>query len=300
MTAKVILNPYSNRWNAQKRWSSAEAALRAAGVDFELVVSDGPGHIKELARQAVAEGFSPIIAAGGDGTIGETVNGMVQACGNDRPLPPLGILPLGTANDFAYALHIPLDLNSAATVIAAGKIQNADMGKVNDVYFANNSGICIEPYVTVIQQKIGWIKGIARYLVAAVFAILDKPTWNAHVEWDAGSFDGPISLIYIGNGPRSGGVFFMAPHAELFDGKFTVVLAYRSTRLGMFTMMPKIMRAAEGSYVESAGVQEFTTSWIKIHLVNPSPAHTDGELFSTAITDLEYNIFPGRLPILLP
>ena len=63
MTAKVILNPYSNRWNAQKRWPLAESALHAAGVDFELAISERPGHITELTRQALLEGFSPLIAA---------------------------------------------------------------------------------------------------------------------------------------------------------------------------------------------------------------------------------------------
>src|SRR5512143_389815 len=100
MTAKVILNPYSNRWNSQRRWPEAEADLKAVGVDFELVVSQKKGQITELAEQAVREGFSPIIIAGGDGSIGDTANGMMQATqatGTQRV--PLGIMPLGSAND---------------------------------------------------------------------------------------------------------------------------------------------------------------------------------------------------------
>ena len=300
MTAKVILNPYSNRWTAQKRWPAADAALRAVNVEFELAVSEGPGHIAELTRQAIRDGFSPIIAAGGDGTIGEIVNSMAHTCSQKAALTPLGILPLGTANDLGYALHIPLDLQAASAVIAAGKVRHADLGKVNDIYFANNSALGLEPTVSVIQNKIGWIKGIGRYLVAAVSAIMDKPTWQAHLEWDAGSFDGPISLIYVGNGPRSGGIFFMGPHADPFDGKFTVVIGYRSTRLGMFALLPKTMRPGAGSYVESPGIQEFATSWLKVRLKQPSPAHTDGEIFSNSITALDYSIFPGRLPFILP
>lgn len=170
MTAKVILNPYSNRWNAQKRRPLAESALHAAGVDFELAVSERPGHIGELTRQALLEGFSPLIAAGGDGTIGEVVNAMAHALPDAEALTPLGIIPLGTANDMAYALKIPFDLGEAARVIAAGNIRPMDMGQANDIYFANNSALGIEPYVTVIQNKITWIKGIGRYLVAAVLA----------------------------------------------------------------------------------------------------------------------------------
>ena len=300
MTAKVILNPYSNRWNAQKRWVEAEIALRAAGVDFELAVSEGPGHIGELTRQALLDGFSPLIAAGGDGTIGEMVNAIGHASSADAVLPTLGIIPLGTANDMAYALKIPSDLGEAARVISAGKIRSMDMGKANDIYFANNSALGIEPYVSVIQNKITWIKGIGRYLVAAVMAIMAGPSWDAHLEWDGGRYDGPISLVYIGNGPRSGGVFFMGPHADPFDGKLTIVFGHRATRRGMFALLPKTMKQDKGSYVESEGMTEFSVSWLKVHLDNPSPAHTDGEIFSSGITDLEYHIFPNRLQMLLP
>ncbi len=300
MTAKVILNPYSNRWNARKRWPEAESHLRSAGVDFNLAVSEGPGQIAELTRQALGEGFSPLIAAGGDGTIGEMVNAMAHTAGVGAPLTPLGILPLGTANDLAYALKIPFELGEAARVIAAGKISPMDLGKANDIYFANNSALGLEPYVTVIQTKITWIKGISRYLVAAIRAIMDRPKWDVRLEWDGGSYDGPVSLVYIGNGPRSGGVFFMGPHANPFDGKLTIVYGYRASRLGMFALLPKTMKPDSGSYVESAGLHEFPVSWLKVHLNNPSPAHTDGELFSTGITDVDYTIFPGLLQILMP
>jgi len=300
MKAKVILNPYSNRWNAQKRWPEAESALKKAGVDFDLAVSEKPGHLAELTRQALLEGYSPIIAAGGDGTIGEVVNAMAHATSKDEQITPLGILPMGTANDMAYALKIPLDLAEASLIIKAGKVIPMDMGKANDIFFANNSALGIEPYVTVIQSKITWIKGITRYLVSAVKAILEGPTWSAHMEWDGGKYDGPISLIYVGNGPRSGGVFFMGPHADPFDGKLTIVYGHRATRRGMFALLPKTMKPDVGSYVESPGMFEFKASWLKVHLDNPSPAHTDGELFSYGITDLNYQVFPGRLQLLLP
>jgi len=201
MTAKVILNPYSNRWNAQKRWAEAEIALRAAGVDFELAVSEGPGHIGELTRQALLDGFSPLIAAGGDGTIGEMVNAIGHASSADAVLPTLGIIPLGTANDMAYALKIPSDLGEAARVISAGKIRSMDMGKANDIYFANNSALGIEPYVSVIQNKITWIKGIGRYLVAAVMAITAGPSWM--LTWNGMAVDmtdqSPWSMLAMGH-----------------------------------------------------------------------------------------------------
>ena len=300
MTAKVILNPYSNRWNSQKRWAEADAALKAAGVDFELVVSKNKGQIVELAAQAVRESCSPIIIAGGDGSIGDAANGLLQAAKSTQErLGPLGIMPTGSANDIAFALGLPTDLNEAAKVIAAGKTRAMDLGKLNDRYFVNNSAAGLEPYVTIKHEKIQWIKGMARYLVAAVQAIMDKPEWHGNVKWDGGEYSGAFSLISIGNGRRTGG-FFMTPHADPFDGKLTLAFGYRGTRLGLFQALPRAFNEDKGSYVEMEGMHEVQATHISIHLDKPSPAHTDGELLPEWIQDFEYEIFPQRLNVLVP
>jgi len=300
MTARVILNPYSNRWNSQKRWPEAEAALKAAGVDFDWVVSEHKGHIRDLAEQAAREGCSPIIVAGGDGSLGDALNGLAKAAASeDAPLGPFGIMPTGSANDLGYALGLPTDLNEAARVIARGKIRAMDIGKLNDQYFINNSGAGLEPYTTTKHEKIRWIKGVGRYLVAAAQAIMDKPEWQGHVRWDDGEYIGKFSLISIGNGRRTGG-FFMTPHADPFDGKLTFAFGHRGTRLGMFLALPKAFNEDKGSYVELEGIHELHTTRISLHLDSPSPAHTDGELLPQWIKDFEYQIQPKRINIIVP
>jgi diacylglycerol kinase (ATP) len=173
-----------------------------------------------------------------------------------------------------------------------------DLGKLNDRYFVNNSAAGLEPYVTLKHEKIQWIKGMARYLVAAVQAILDKPEWNGTVTWDGGSYTGKFSLISIGNGRRTGG-FFMTPHADPFDGKLTLAYGYRGTRRGLFQALPRAFNEDKGSYVEMEGMHEIHATRISIHLDKPSPAHTDGELLSEWIQDFEYEILPGCLNIIV-
>ncbi len=300
MTAKVILNPYSNRWNSQKRWPEAEAALKAAGVDFQVVVSQAKGQIIELVEQAAQEGCSPISVAGGDGSLGDAVNGLARAAKSDKePLGPFGIMPLGSANDLVYALGLPLDLNEAARVIARGKTRSMDMGILNGHYFANNSGAGLEPYTTIKHEKIHWIKGPVRYMVAAVQAILDKPEWHGKIKWDDGSYEGPLSLISVGNGRRTGG-FFMTPHADPFDGKLTLAFGYRATRRGLFRALPKAFNEDKGSYVELKGMYEIHSRSVSIHLDKPSPAHTDGELLPQWLQDFEYKIQPKRINVIIP
>lgn len=301
MTTKVILNPYSNRWNSQKRWTDAESALREAGVDFDLSVSEYSRHIVDLAADAVREGFTTLIVAGGDGSIGEAVNGAAREWNGMSPFPvTIGVMPLGTANDLVDNIALPGDMAGAAKVIANGKTRAIDLGKCNERYFINNSAAGLEPYVSIKQEGIKWISGIPRYLVAAILGIMDKPAWNVKMDWDGGSYEGPLTLVSVGNGRRTGGVFFMTPHADPFDGKLTFVHGYRSTRMGMFGVMPKAMKSGDGNMTEMEGIHELHCSYLNIHLDHPSPAHTDGELFDSQITDFEYRIFPSVVPILVP
>ena len=301
MSIKVILNPYSNRWNAQRRWGEAETALREAGVKYDLSVSEHADHIVDLAADAVQKGFTTVIVAGGDGSIDEVVNGAGRGWNEKSPFPvTLGLMPLGTANDLFDNMNMTKELVSAADVIAGGKTRAIDLCKCNERYFVNNSGAGLEPYSTIKQEKIKWISGIPRYLVAAIQAIMDNPTWQAKMEWDGGSYEGPLTLVTVGNCARTGGVFYLTPHANQFDGKLTFVYGYRGTRMRLFMALPRSLKPDEGSYVEMDGIHELECTHLKIHLDHPSPAHTDGELFDEWVTDLEYRIFPSALNILVP
>jgi diacylglycerol kinase (ATP) len=184
--ACVILNPYSDRWNAKKRWPEVEAALRKAEVDFVLWETQHPGDGIKLAEQAARQGYSPVISAGGDGATGEVLNGLYQAS-PDGVLEPLGLIPLGTANDLAHNLGLPLELTTAAQAISAGKTQRIDLGLANEWVFHNNSAVGLEPVVTQWNDRMVRFKGVLRYLVAALRAIASGPRWSARLVWDDGS-----------------------------------------------------------------------------------------------------------------
>lgn len=300
MSIKILLNPYSNRWNAQKRWPEAQAALQAAGLEYSLDVSQSAGGLEPLAIRAVEDGFKTVVVAGGDGSIGEVVNGLAAGWRTTEEFPiRLGVLPMGSANDFAYAVGLPTSLQEAARVIATGRARAIDLGKCNERYFLNNSGAALEPYVTTKQERIQWIKGIARYLVAAVWAIMDKPEWDSSVQWDDGEFRGPLSLVSVGNGRRTGG-FFMTPDADPCDGKLTLAFGYRATRWGLFSALPRAFQEGKDSYIHLPGMQELNATRVKVHFDRPSPVHVDGVLFKDWLTDLEYRIFPATVPVLLP
>ena len=308
MTAKVILNPYAGRWLALKRKAEIISALEEAGVDFELVSTEKPGDGSKLSAIAVEAGFNPIIAAGGDGSISEVVNGIMQALTSGEEVSPvfLGVMPLGSANDFVDNLHLPKDLGEAAKVISTGKYRTIDLGHVitrgngQERYFDNNAAIGLEPFITLIQQRITRIHGTIRYLLATLIGILNNPRWSMHLTWQGGEYHGPVTLVTVGNCPRTGGLFYMTPHADPYDRKLTFVYGFMSTRLQILKLLPRTMRSSSGSYVEHPDIHEIHSDWLKVTLDNPTPAHADGEIIAASISEIEYRVIPDKLHVLLP
>ena len=168
----------------------------------------------------------------------------------DGALGPLGVLPLGTANDLVVNLGLPLDLDGAARAIAGGKTRRIDLGQANEWVFDNNSAVGLEPVVTLYNIRMVRLRGVIRYLVAALRAIMSGPKWEMVLEWDDGRYEGPVSLVTVGNCAITGGLFHMAPAADPTDGKLTFVYGYVPTRLGMLALLP---RTISGDYVNAPG-----------------------------------------------
>ncbi len=295
--ARVILNPFSGRGEAERRKDQVVKALDSAGLEFELVLTEGPRHATTLAREGVEQGYAPILAAGGDGLISEVVNGLGQAV-EQTPWPVMGILPLGTANDLVDNLKLPTDLDEMARVVAAGRTRSIDVCQVNDHYFVNNGGLGLESFISVLQNRMTWARGTLRYVLATLRGIAHNPQWEMRLEWDSGSYEGPVTMISIGNGARTGEVFYTVPHADPFDGKLTFVYGYIPTRLKILQVLPKTMKPDVGNYIEHPSVFEIETKWLKVHAKTPTAMHADGEIVSFAIQDLIYGILPACLPIL--
>ena len=151
MSITIILNPYANRWKGLEQKPKIQAAFEDAGVEVEMLTTESAGHGTELAFEVVEAGTDGVIAAGGDGTINEVMNGMMKS--DKGPKTPLGVIPIGTANDLANNLSLPLDYEGAAAMVKAGKQMQVDLISVNGRYFSNNAGLGLEPYVSTVQNK---------------------------------------------------------------------------------------------------------------------------------------------------
>jgi diacylglycerol kinase (ATP) len=296
MAGVLILNPYAGRWKGREARADIESALQHAGLEIETLVSQRAGEVIELARSAARARWSPILVAGGDGTISEVVNGLYQTA-PDEILGPIGIFPCGTANDLVVNLGLPAASEAVAAAIRAGRTRRIDLGRVNEWVFDNNSAVGLEPVVTLYNIRMRRLKGILRYLVAALRAIADKREWRMEIEWDDGRMEGPASLVSIGNCPLTGGLFRMAPAADPADGRLTFVYGYAPTRRKMLALLPRTM---SGRYVEDPAIHQHHTRRLTITAHPPTPLQVDGELRSESVERLEYSILPQKLDIYTP
>jgi len=298
MPATVILNPYSNRWETGRRIPEIESCLRKADIDFILQPTEHPGHGIELARGAVQAGNTPLIAVGGDGSLNEVVNGLLQVTPpGDIPAGPIGLIPLGTANDLTDYLGIPRDLWEAVRVISNGYTRVIDVGSVNGHYFGNNSAVGLEPMVTIQNIRLTRLRGVFRYMVSALISILKRPTWEAELIWDSDQYNGSITLVSIGNTNRTGGVFYMTPNAIADDGQLDFVFAPVVSRIRLLQLLPK---AQSGTHIQEPEVQEHRSKRLTIRMKTPTPIQADGELIAVEETEISYNIVPNALRVFVP
>jgi diacylglycerol kinase (ATP) len=295
-TAKIIVNPYAGRWKAKAAIADIERACHKIGLDYELAVTEGPDHGIELAQEAALAGFSPIISAGGDGSISEVVNGLMQAAG-DEVSAPFGVIPLGSADDFADMLGLAKDVTVACRTILAGRTRVIDVGCVNGRFFDNNSAIGLEPMVTITQAAMKRIKGTPRYVLAALKTILGHRPWHVRLAWDDGEYEGPAALVSVGNTRRTGGAFWMTPRAEPDDGYLDFVFTEKLGRLKLLRLLPTTF---DGSHVERPQVSYARTTRLTIECDPPTPIQADGELFDLSATRIEYTVLPGRLRLIVP
>jgi len=297
---KLILNPISNHDRATQ--VAASLYHLTEGLDAQWCTSESPRHAVELAHAAGAEGYDLVVAAGGDGTVHEVIHGLMQIPAGTRPA--LGIVPLGSGNDFAHILGVPEDPAEALHSCLEGKVQLLDIGSVQDEngrleYFNNTIGIGFDAVVTIHARKIKMIHGFMMYLVATLQTILRnfKPM-DLQVETDNESWSQSTIMLTLGNGPREGGGFMVTPEARLDDGLLNYVTIRKISRLTMLRLVPQVMKGTHGSFPQ---VRFGVCRKMRITSQQPLYVHCDGEIFAGFEHDLrqlEIEILPGALKYL--
>ena len=246
----VIVNPYANRGDSQHQIDAGLQALATSGLEFDIQLTEYRGHGVQLAEAAARAGAAVVVAAGGDGTAHEVANGLLRAAegGQGEAETTLGILPVGSGNDFAWGLGLDRGLDDAIDKLRRGHTRTIDVGYVEPGtepprYFVNILGGGFDARVNIEAHKIQRLRGFSIYLVAVLktLAIYYRAP-QATLRFDGELYDIPMLMVFAANGPRLGGGFLAAPNASHEDGLFDICLVRKTSRLDMLTMIPKFMR----------------------------------------------------------
>ncbi len=291
----VIFNPSAGKSQARQRLEAIRAALDGR---FELSPTEWPGHATRLAREAAERGFKTIVAAGGDGTVHEVANGILQS---DRVGVCLGILPLGSANDYAFSLR---QEQTERAETGGSTVRLVDIGRLRldseePRYFVCCLGIGFSGSVTGESRTIPRLQGTLLYGMAAACAM-----WRHWQHLDLRlQLDGqppteqPTLMVSFMIGRREGG-FMMAPDARLDDGDLRVIQAGRLSRWEVLRLLPRLVSAGPPTSHPKLSFARCRTATVTAR--QPLSVHVDGEILcrpEDRVFRLEVEILAARLPV---
>jgi diacylglycerol kinase (ATP) len=299
---KLILNPMADLGRA---WKTAND-LRPIAQEFrgELTWSGTvyPTHAIELAKQAAEEGYDLVVALGGDGTVHEVMNGLMQVPEYKRPT--MGIVPMGSGNDFAYSMGITQKAAHAlAHALKTEKTQTIDIGVMTDEhgrreYFDNTLGIGFDAVVTIRSHKLPIVKGFLMYFTAVIQTILlNHDPAKVQIETETEKWEDSVLMVTLCNGQREGGGFMLSPKSKIDDGKLEFVTVNKVSRAMMFRLVPEFLNGTHMRF-KQIRMGEFK----KLNLVSDRPLyiHADGEIFTSFGSNLRkvnFEILPRALKV---
>jgi len=298
----IIANPAAGHGSAARAIPRVEALCRAIGLDFDLVRTERPGHAIDLAHQAALAGAGVVVAAGGDGTANEVINGLMQAKRERGTRAVLGILGIGRGNDFAHTIGVPKDLSAACDALAAGFLRPIDIGRVTGGvfpqgrYFGNCVGVGFDAITTIEVMKLPRYGGFVSFFIAVMRTIfLYSKGPLVRIEMDGRSLTQPVLLVSVMNGRRLGGGFWMAPASLPDDGLFDLCIAHEVGRARIVGMIPHFLRGTQATQPEITMSRARRIAIIAERGV--LPAQTDGEIICEDGKRLDIELLPRELDV---
>jgi len=297
---KIILNPMADMGNAWRVARDLRSITEQhGGVDWSGTVY--PGDAIELAKQADEQGYNMVIAMGGDGTVHEVVNGIMQIPEDKRPI--LGVVPVGSGNDFAHAISAPTKSEHALVHALNSESSAVDLGLMTDghgkkEYFDNTIGIGFDTVVTIRSHRLPLLRGFIMYLTAVIQTIfLNHDPITMQIETEHQKWEQSNLLLTMCNGPREGGGFMIAPEAKIDDGILHYAMIKKVSRPMMFRLVPEVMNGTHGRFKQ---VTMGSCKKMSVSADRPMYIHADGEIYSGFGTDVRkvtFEILPSVLKV---
>jgi len=280
----VILNPHAGSGKGEKDRDDIIRRLTNAEFKFELVISEYPKHIIQLTIDAIGRGFRKLIVAGGDGSLNETVNGIFKQNFCSPEEVTVGMIPVGTGNDWIKTFGISNYYKDAIKILRNGKTMRQDIGCIRFAengqertsFFANMAGFGFDAMVA---QKTNHLKnkgrsGISLYLQALGSSFLNYRIAKTRVVIDGKEVEDLIFSVSIGIGKFNGGGMMQAPGAIPDNGLFEVTII---KKIGLWGILRNLIGLYSGAYVKDYRVSTFQAQKVSISSAQNIAGEADGE-----------------------
>lgn len=293
---KIILNPFAGKGKAFKSARTIENHFKKFNLPYEMVLTNCSRQAIDFAHEAVVQGVENIIAAGGDGTINEVVNGIMKSGYPENV--NLGIIPIGGGNDFAKNLDLPHKLHDIIEVIKNHHVKCVDIGVVEDYYFINTLGVGFDAQVAISYIKNKWLNGFPGYMYAVMKALIRKDSYYVTVTINGETFTQDALFVTVGNGICCGGRFYLTPDAKLDDEEFDFCIIDKLSRRKILKFIPK---AVKGTHTELPAAHMYKGKEILIEAQRDLPLYLDGEIpIIKNKKNISVKILPHTIQLIMP
>lgn len=300
----VIFNPTAGKGNALKKLPIIKKFLKDNNLKYEIHTTENIGHAITLAEELCKNPKTAVIAAGGDGTINEVINGLMLAKNNEPKLSPVfGVLAIGRGNDFAFGAGVPASLEDCLKALTKVNIQPMDVGLIkggdypNGRYFGNGIGVGFDTIVGLEAAKMKHIHGAAGYMIGALKTLITYPA-APEIEMKINGKLGVYTpaLVSIMNGRRMGGTFFMAPDGKNNDGLLNLCMTQQGTRRKLLQTMFHYTKGTQDQLdnTKTALISSITLKALKGGMA----VHADGETICEKGKLLKITCIPNALNII--
>jgi diacylglycerol kinase (ATP) len=292
---QIILNPTAGGGRASRAIPALQTALETRKLEYNLFLTDKAGAARDFTKTLA--GNDPIVVVGGDGTLHEVIASLLEHTNHsDRAV---GVIPLGTGDDFARGANIPLNnLDAAVSIIANGKLEVLDAGRIGAKAFINGFGSGFDALIArEVRNAPKFLPGSMRYLWAILAELSKLSPRPAKVIADGVVVhDGAALLIAVMGLIGYGGGLKIAPNSDPTDGLLEVVMAGAFTRMGVLGILPKLQK---GTHLGHPEVRVVRAKEVRIEWQRPTAAHVDGELLEMG-TVFEACVLPKAVKIFMP
>jgi len=277
----IIANPTSGNGIVLKKWNQIISSLNAHQLNYEYSFSEYKGHEQELVSSAIKKGYRKIISVGGDGTLHQITNGIMSQTIIDPIALKVGIIPMGTGNDWVKTYKIPKHINDAISILVKEKTSIQDIGKLqlintnSIVYFNNLAGIGFDGFV--IKNLSSYKKfGSVSYLIATIVSFLKYKNSLVSIEFNNKKITANVLLVLVGICKYSGGGMKLTENVNSTDNLFDISIA---KNFNFLKVILNIIRFYNGSITKHKEVETYKTSAIKISTNTQNMfVQADGEL----------------------